>query len=198
MSELAQAIEEEKATIDQLESTIEGLKEEKKSLEDQIEELEDEIKDLQAAAKAAKDKDKKRNDAYKKDKKDLQDTIKAMKDAIAAMKEASKTDSALLQEGAQDSIRQVLAFLSMKATDEQRDLLVDFVSGKPDVKAKGDLNTHVKKYSFKSDNVIDLLKELKLKFEDDLTAADAAETNAANQYALEKSARDNAETAAEK
>merc|ERR1719515_254154 len=121
-----------------------------------------------------------------------------MKDAIAAMKEASKTDSALLQEGAQDSIRQVLAFLSMKATDEQRDLLVDFVSGKPDVKAKGDLNTHVKKYSFKSDNVIDLLKELKLKFEDDLTAADAAETNSANQYALEKSARDNAETAAEK
>jgi len=111
---------------------------------------------------------------------------------------ASKTDSALLQQGAEESIRQVLAFLSMKATDVQRDVLVDFVSGKPDQLADGDLNTHVKKYSFKSDNVIDLLKELKLKFEDDLTAADAAETNGANGYALEKSARDNAETAAEK
>jgi len=197
-SELDKAIEEEKATIDELESSIEGFKQQKKALEDQIKELEDEIKDLQAAATAAKNKDKKRNDAYKKEKKDLQDTIKGMKDAITALQGASKTDSALLQEGAQNSVREVLAFLSMKTSDEQRDLLMDFVSGRPDQLADGDLNTHVKKYSFKSDNVIDLLKELKLKFEDDLTASDATETNGANSYAVEKSARDNAETAATK
>merc|ERR1719453_2962929 len=78
---------------------------------------------------------------------------------------------------------------------------MNFVSAdpeRPDQLAKGDLGGHVKKYSFKSDNVIDLLKELKLKFEDDLTAADVAETAGANQYALEKSARDNAETASKK
>ena len=39
---------------------------------------------------------------------------------------------------------------------------------------------------------------MKLKFQDDLTAADAAETNGANSYAVEKEARDNAETAATK
>merc|ERR1719162_2330089 len=86
----------------------------------------------------------------------------------------------------------------MVATDKQQALLIDFVNGKPDQLAKGNLKTHTKKYSFKSDNVIDLLKELKLKFQDDLTAADVAETAGANQYALEKSARDNAETASKK
>merc|ERR1719178_273429 len=75
---------------------------------------------------------------------------------------------------------------------------VDADAGKPDQLADGDLNTHVKKYSFKSDNVIDLLKELKLKFEDDLTAADAAETNGANAYAVEKNARDAATDVAKK
>jgi hypothetical protein len=64
--------------------------------------------------------------------------------------------------------------------------------------SKGDLDKHVEKYKFKSDNVIDLLKGLKLKFEDDLTAADTEETQAANAYALEQKARDNAETAATK
>jgi hypothetical protein len=44
--------------------------------------------------------------------------------------------------------------------------------------------------------VIDLLKELKIKFEDDLTQTTKEETAGANAYALEKSARENAENAA--
>ena len=69
---------------------------------------------------------------------------------------------------------------------------------RPDQKAKGDLKKHVKKYSFKSDNVIDLLKELKLKFEDDYTELTKDETSSENGYSLEKEARDNAEKAADK
>merc|ERR1719253_889953 len=65
------------------------------------------------------------------------------------------------------------------------------------VKAAGDQNKHVKKYSFKSDSVTELLKNLKIKFEDDLVAATKAETNAANAYALSKSARDATLKAAE-
>jgi len=201
ISEVSKAIEEEKANIDELESAIKGFKEDKKALEDQIDELEDQIKDLEAEAKAAKEADEKRNKAYIADKKDLKATIKAMDDAIAAMQGASKTDSALLQSNAQESIRSALAVLALKTSDEQQKVLMNFVdadAGKPDQLAKGDLNTHVKKYSFKSDNVIDLLKELKLKFEDDLTAADAAETNGANAYAVEKNARDAATDAAKK
>jgi len=198
ISDLDGAIEEEKATIDELENAIAGFKETKKSLEDDIKELEDEIKDLQAEAAAAKSKDDKRNKAYVATKADLKSTISAMDEAIAAMEGASKTDSALLQESAQNSVRGALAFLSMAASDKQRDMLMDFVEGRPDQMAKGDLKQHTKKYSFKSDNVIDLLKELKLKFQDDLTAADASETDGANAYALEKQARDAAEKASDK
>jgi hypothetical protein len=200
-SEVSKAIEEEKANIDELESAIKGFKEDKKALEDQIDELEDQIKDLEAEAKAAKEADEKRNKAYIADKKDLKATIKAMDDAIAAMQGASKTDSALLQSNAQESVRSALAVLALKTSDEQQKVLLNFVdadAGKPDQLAKGDLNTHVKKYSFKSDNVIDLLKELKLKFQDDLTAADSAETNGANAYAVEKNARDAATDASKK
>merc|ERR1719359_1060658 len=66
------------------------------------------------------------------------------------------------------------------------------------IAAMGDYTKHVKKYSFKSDNVVELLKELQTKFEDDLTEATKAETNALNAYELSKKARDNAEKAADK
>jgi len=197
-SELSKAIDDEKATIDELESSIEGFKQEKTALEDQIKELQDEIVDNEAAAKAAKEKDGKRTKAYTSKKADLKSTIQAMDDAIAAMQGASKTDSGLLEKSAQNSIRQALALLSTKATAEQQSLLVDFVSGRPDQLAKGNEAGHVKKYDFKSDNVIDLLKNLKLKFQDDLTATDSEETNGANAYALEQSSRDASHAAASK
>ena len=62
--------------------------------------------------------------------------------------------------------------------------------------AAGDAAAHVQEYNFKSDNIIELLKQLKLKFEDDLVAGDTAETNSLNGYALEKQARDAAIEAA--
>merc|ERR1712083_1126529 len=69
---------------------------------------------------------------------------------------------------------------------------------KREVKAKGDLEAHVDKYDFKSENVIELLKQLKLKFEDDQLAGTKAETNAVNAYDLSKQARDDAIKAAKK
>jgi len=201
-SDLKKAIAEEKATIDELDSSIKGFKQEKKALGDQIKELSGEIKDLQSSANNAKSKDVKRHKTYLETKTDLKNTIKSIGDAIGAMDGASKTDSAMLQEGARKSVGAALAFLSMKATDEQQTMLVDFVGAKPekrpDQKVQGDEKKHVKKYSFKSDNVIDLLKNLKLKFEDDYTELTKDETSGANGYTLEKEARDNAEKAADK
>merc|ERR1719503_258126 len=69
---------------------------------------------------------------------------------------------------------------------------------RPKQLAKGDLDAHVDKYDFKSENVIELLKQLKLKFEDDKLAATKAETNAINAYDVAKEARDNAIEAAKK
>merc|ERR1719343_1215461 len=67
---------------------------------------------------------------------------------------------------------------------------------RPNLKAEGDQARHVKPYNFKSGDVIELLKELKRKFEDELLGATKAETNAENSYAVEKQARDAASAAA--
>jgi len=197
-ADLGSAITEEKATIDELGSSIDGYKQESTALTGQVKELEGEILSMQASAKTADDKDKARTKLYTTTKTDIKATIKSLDDAVKALSEASKTDSKLLQEGAQTSIRQALALLATKATDAQRSVLVDFVAASADPKATGDLKTHTKKYSFKSDNVIDLLKELNLKFQDDLTTADTEETAAANAFALEKQARDASEAAGTK
>jgi hypothetical protein len=205
ISTVKKAITKEKKTIEILENRIEGLKKEKKTLEKQIKELEDELEEHKKVAEEAKKKDEERTKAYEEEKKDLDDTIKSIGEAITALEEAKSTDTGLLQEKAKDYVRAALALLSMKANDSQRNVLVNFVSSepeedskeRPELKAEGDREKHVKKYNFKSNNVIDLLKELKLKFQDDLVAADTEETNGANQYKLEKQARDAAIAAAE-
>merc|ERR1719345_668029 len=102
---------------------------------------------------------------------------------------------------AQGHVRNLIALISMKATDAQIKTLVDFAAAPkawPDQKAAGDLAKHTDKYDFKSENVIELLKNLKLKFEDDKLAGTKAETNSLNSYDLSKEARDNAMDAAKK
>jgi hypothetical protein len=195
-AELSKTIKEEKETIDSLESQIEGLKKEKKALEDQISELEKELTNLDEEQKAADTKDEKRTKSYEDVKSDLTNTIKSIGDAITALEGAGEKTSLVQQKKAQDSISQAFAFLAMKTTDEQRGLLADFVGADP--KVMGDRKAHVKPYKFKSDNVIDLLKELQLKFEDDLTTADTEETAGANSYSLEKNARTSAIDASKK
>jgi hypothetical protein len=56
---------------------------------------------------------------------------------------------------------------------------------------------HTDKYDFKSENVIELLKQLQAKFEDEKLATIKAETNRQNAYKLAKLARDNAISAAQ-
>merc|ERR1740117_2841902 len=100
----------------------------------------------------------------------------------------------------QHHVKMMLALVAEKATDKQVQVLQAFADPKkrPDQLAAGDLDAHVDKYDFKSGNVIELLKNLKLKFEDDKLAGTKAETNALNAYDLSKEARDNAIDAAKK
>jgi DNA repair exonuclease SbcCD ATPase subunit len=58
--------------------------------------------------------------------------------------------------------------------------------------SKGDLSAHQKVYVFKSGNVIELLKSLQAKFEEDRVDATKAETNAQNAYELSEDARSKA------
>jgi len=61
---------------------------------------------------------------------------------------------------------------------------------RPEFKAKGDYEGHIDKYAFKSSSVIEMLKTLKLKFEDEKIASDKAETNSVNAYELALNSRE--------
>merc|ERR1712232_696011 len=95
---------------------------------------------------------------------------------------AETTTESLLS--VQHQVKAVLSLISLKASEEQRQSLESFVAARPTQLAKGDLGKHTDKYDFKSENIIELLKQLKLKFEDDKLAGTKAETNSINAHAL--------------
>lgn len=203
-AELAAAIQEERDTIDSLGSTIEGKTKEIEILKDDIGKLQDEIKDLQAADKEAVADDKARNALYKEKEKDLKSTISSIDEAVKALESAgTTTDSKLLLSQhrlAQSRVRDIFALIATVASEGEQNSLLNFVQNNTipkSVMAAGDQMKHVKKYSFKSNSVTELLKNLKMKFEDDLTEATVAETNAANAFTLSKNSRDAATKAAE-
>merc|ERR1712079_627520 len=68
--------------------------------------------------------------------------------------------------------------------------ILDEPKERPKQLAKGDYEKHIDKYSFKSSSVIEMLKTLKLKFEDEQIAANKAETNAINAYDLALNSRE--------
>jgi len=193
VKDLNKAIAEENDNIDSLSSKIEAKTKESKALKKQIDGLTDQLGKLAASAKKAKDQRDDENSLYEQARSDTQSTIDAMTECIEALKDA-KSDTSFAQ--AQQQVASVMSLLELKVTDHDRKVLKSFTDPS-EIAAMGDAGGHVKKYSFKGGNVIELLKNLKLKFEDDLTQIEKEETNAQNGYDLSKKARDNAIDAAE-
>jgi len=195
---LKDAIAEETEKIAELEDLIAGKTKEKEVLEKEIDDVSQQIADMEASAKAAKDARKKEADLYKKELSDLKGTIKAVDDALKALQSAEGKTEGFLQ--AQTNVKTVLSLLSIRSdtTETQINTLQDFAQQRPKQLAKGDLDKHVDTYDFKSESVVELLKQLKLKFQDEKVTATKEETNAINAYELAKSARDNAIKAANK
>jgi len=190
---LSKAITEEKETIDSLESKIDAKTKAAAALEEQISKLEAQIGKLQVRGKESETARNSDNALYEESHTDKAATVEAMEQCITIMEESKDATSLV---AAQKKITKVLALVETMS-DAQRDQLQTFASTDPeDVQAKGDDAAHVKKYNFKSGGIIELLKELKLKFEDEQTADEKAETNAVNSYNLAKDARDNAISAA--
>jgi len=196
---LKDAIADEKETIEELTDKLAGLTKQKETLEKEIGDLEDQLSELDASAIQAKKDRAGEAKLYSAANKDLDSTIKAVGSCITALEGAeSKTESMML---AQHHVKMVLSLVSLnfgssRLTDAQRNVLESY--GRPKQLAEGDEAAHVDKYDFKSENVIELLKQLQLKFEDDKLAGTKAETNSLNSYGLAKSARDNAIAAANK
>eukprot|EP00444_Apocalathium_aciculiferum_P057177 CAMPEP_0183601030 /NCGR_PEP_ID=MMETSP0371-20130417/180232_1 /TAXON_ID=268820 /ORGANISM="Peridinium aciculiferum, Strain PAER-2" /LENGTH=798 /DNA_ID=CAMNT_0025813113 /DNA_START=76 /DNA_END=2470 /DNA_ORIENTATION=+ len=190
---LQKSIAEEKAAIENLESEISSHKKNIAVLMEEIEKLDEQLMELDNEAGAAKQDRDAGKALYQEEKASLEDTIKAIDEATKILKSTrSDTDTGFLQ--ARTKVQALLALIGYRASSEQRGALQAFVAQpkeRPDFKAEGDEAKHVKGYAFKSDTVIELLKGLSLKFQDELIATEEAETNAMNASELAKLARGN-------
>jgi hypothetical protein len=178
ISSLDAAILDEKSKIEILDDEVASKKLAEKSLTAQLAKLETEIMRLDAAHANA---EKARNDAsalFSKADADLASTIAAIDEVLEQMPNSFAQVGQLVE-------RQLVA--EALTADE-----LHFLTDRPDVLAKGDFSNHTKPYALKSRSVVELLKELKRKFEDDRTEGTKAETNSQNAFTLSKQARDNA------
>merc|ERR1719210_595798 len=196
LEDLQKAVTEGKETMETLDLKIKSLKGQEKELNEQIEMLTEELKKAEAAGS---DADKIREEEAKLNEqadKDFEETIKAIEDAIAALEDAKKsTSAASLAQTKMEVVAGLPLVLEQLSEEQQATLLAD-PKVREKVLAKGMAQAHEKKYTFKSNNVVDLLKELKLKFEDDRVTATKEETNKLNEYELAKEARKAAVAAA--
>jgi len=183
---LNKAISEEKEKIDSLTSQIESQTEQIASLDDDIIELTNEIGKIDAAQTNADNLRSEQNGVFIQADAVLNNTIAAVDECITVLKESMP--GAFIAE----KVRGVLSLVSTSITVEQRNLLSQAANDEPTAAS------HEKTYSFKGGNVIELLKQLKLKFEDDKVQVNKEETNALNAHALSSKARTNAKTAASK
>jgi len=205
---LEKAVDKSKEAVDLLETEIDATSKENTTLTEQIGKLDEEIAKYE---KTDADSTKERDDAkklYEKADADLESSIKAFDEVITEMKNAKASTSGLLIQAA---ARKALGSLSASALGSLSDsqlTRLQAVVGKaepgdakgekevPDFLAKGDYGGRVKKYEFKSDNVIELMEELKRNFEDERVEGTKRETAAQNAYDLAKNARDAALDAA--
>lgn len=188
------AIAQGKASLDELSSTIESHTKNIEVLGKEIDALAEELTKLDGSRAAADSERSNGASLYATEKQSLEDTIKGISDAISLLSQTKGNVEPALLQRVRRGVAAVAALVAPVATPTQRAALQAFVAQdpvRPDLKAAGDQSAHVKKYDFKSDNVIELLKTLKLKFEDELVAANAAETNAINAHALATEAHNN-------
>merc|ERR1719454_970498 len=187
---LKKAISAENEKIEILEATVSAKKKEIATFEEEIAALEEEIAKKEAAMEKL-DKEREEGKAlYEKTSADLEVTISAVEEAIKIISESRGTN--LLQLTPQ--VRRTLEMAEMLAPPGARADLAALLQAP--VMVSGDAAAHVKKYKFKSGNIIELLKQLKAKFEDDLLETNKAETNAENAYALAKDALEKAKAGA--
>lgn len=195
--ELIDTITEEKEKLESLADFIESRRLAIESLGKQISSLEDQILDLgskQTSDNAARQDS---TNLYSAESTSLNTTIQAITSALTAMQTSKQnTDPGLIQ----DKVEAVMAMAGSSVSSRQWSQFKAFLqaanTSRPNLTAEGDYEAHIDKYSFKSGSVVELLKQLQLKFEADYTRCVQEETNAVNAHNLAKEAREDATNAA--
>jgi len=200
---LTAAIEKEKQIIDEMETKAAAKTEEIATLEDQITKLDEQLGELAAADAAAKEVRAEQAKVYAEADADLASTIAAIEECIKALQDAEKSTESSKLLLAQRKVAKMMSLVDIMSTSEETAKLTAFVQSseaepepeftekvRPDLKAKGDYEGHIDKYDFKSENVIELLKGLKAKFQEKKLQTTKEETNSINAYQLTKEARE--------
>jgi len=195
------SVKEYEETISVATSSIQALTEDIAALETELEALEKELeKDTASKATMGEERDA-ANGLYMDNKADLESTIDAVASAITAL-EASKP--AFLQQNwmkapaVQKALGLLMAYSKdnkvvakiTKATEEQ--------PGDPNADKFEDRKGRENTYSFKGGDVIEMLKTLKLQFEDQLKELNSAEASASNAHKLADAAKEDEIQAAER
>jgi len=190
--EKSKSIAESKETISVQESTIEALTEDIAALNAEIASLAEEItKDETAKTTAQSERDTANGD-YVNAKSDYEGTISAIGEAIASLEGANGASLV--------SVNKAKALVKQLMPKEKAFLEIRRASADPIESANADefesrAGREVVSTS-KTGGVIELLKNLKLKFEDELIAANKAETNSANSHSLADAAKEDEVNAA--
>lgn len=182
---LDKAISKEKADIVVREGRISSLTAKIEALTEDLRKLDEKVLKLVGDGETAQSQRDSENNLYQEESASLQSTIKALQDAVALVSKAQSDTNSFVQVKKQVSI--VLAMVGQKASPQQRSLLQDVQNQENDPAV--DRAGHVKEYSFKSEGVINMLKDLKLKFEDELREKDRLETESKNEFTLQADAR---------
>jgi hypothetical protein len=193
---LRKAISNEKETIAELEDKRDGLSNEESSLAVEIDKLTNQKVDIDRDLDNRKDQRKTTQDLYTEADNDLEATIKAIDKAIVELSGAEgKTEAQMLL--AQSHVKTVLSLAGPKVTEEQRHRLqASFLQWSSAAKSKADpkkrpkqlveddLAKHVDKYDFKSENILELLKGLKMRFQDEQLEGTKEESSSQSSHQL--------------
>jgi len=181
-------IKKAKEDIAMAQAQMQALTEDIAQLDSEVTALTTEISHDDAGKTAASDQRSTDNGVYVQNKGDIEGTISAVGDAISAL-ESSKP--AMVQSKA---VQKALALVDIYAPQKSKAVHAFLQRADPIESANADQfedrTASVRTYDFKSGGVIEVLKTLKLKFEDDLTDLNKAEANAANSHSLADAAKE--------
>jgi uncharacterized protein YoxC len=193
IKEKTESVKDYSETMSVASSTIEALTEDIAALTSEIAALTAEIqKDGVSKTKMQNERDD-ANDLYIENKNDLESTVTAMDEALTALKESMP--SGFLQASGMKSpaLKKVIGLLLTYYPKSKAVASLAQVSADPiesaDADAFEDRQGGDAKYVFKGGDVIEMLKKMKMDFEDELIELKKAETTDYNAHALTDAAK---------
>merc|ERR1719421_1347337 len=184
-------VKKSKEEIEVAKSSIQALTEDIAALTAEIEQLEADITKDESAKATMESQRGEANTLYGTNKGDLEATIQAVGDAIAAL-EGSKP-SLVQSEATQAKVQKAMAYVDIFAPQQGKSAAVAFLQSRSSQEPADEFENRKgreRTYDFKGGDIIETLKNLKLKFEDDLVELNKAETAAVSAHKLADAAKE--------